>query len=144
MTTLPLNDIQIKEIAEKLDCGFNCYWNTSTNELIFIPEIDGFGDNEELWKDDLKKVKKDKKQIKIIEKPASRESFQIMENFVDNLIDANPDKKMLQFILQNKKPFANFNRFIHQSADLREHWFAHKNESFIELVREQIANLIEL
>jgi hypothetical protein len=142
MTTQPLNDIQIKEIAEQLDCGFNCYWNRNTNELVFIPDLDGISDDKELWEEELKKTKKNKKQWAIIEQPTSREGFQIMDNFVNDLSDANLNKKVLENILQNKKPFAQFNRFIHESADLRENWFAHKSASFIELVKEQIAIVV--
>ncbi len=142
MIAQPLNDDQIKEIAEQLDCGFVCYWNTSNNELIFIPEMDYFDGDQELWQEELKKVKKNKKQFKIIEKPTSRESFEIMENFVDDLSDTHRDKRILENILQNQKPFANFNRFIHESADLREIWFAHKNTSFIEFVKKQVVEMI--
>lgn len=33
-----LDKSKIKEIAENLDCGLNCYWNIKTNAILFLPE----------------------------------------------------------------------------------------------------------
>ena len=37
----------IKEIAQELDCGNECYYNLKTNEIIAIPNFSQVSDEEE-------------------------------------------------------------------------------------------------
>ena len=53
----------IREIAQELDCGFDCYYNSKTNEIIAIPNFAQFSDEDdfkEAFSDSLKKVEKHK------------------------------------------------------------------------------------
>ena len=53
----------IKEIAQELDCGNDCYYNSKTDEIIAIPNFSIISDDEafiECFGADLKKVKKNK------------------------------------------------------------------------------------
>ena len=80
----------INEIAQQLDCGNECYFNQKTKELICIPNADlmAMGDEEyykEVFKDDLKKVKSQKKDLIKFEVLESFESYKIMEDFKNQI-----------------------------------------------------------
>ena len=50
----------IKEIAQKLDCGFDCYYNPTTDEIVTIPNFGEMMDEDEFrdaFGAELKKVK---------------------------------------------------------------------------------------
>ena len=40
----------IKEIAENLDCGNDCYYNSITNEIVSFPNFSHIKDEEEFKK----------------------------------------------------------------------------------------------
>jgi len=100
----------IKKIAQELDCGFDCYYNSKTNEIVTIPNFSHIADEDdfkEAFRADLEKVKKHQADFMKIEVLQSFENFKIMELFVEQL----PDKKIqseLENVLANKKPFQNF------------------------------------
>ena len=44
----------VREIAQELDCGNECYYNRRTNEIIAIPDFSQISDEEEFkWVDNL-------------------------------------------------------------------------------------------
>lgn len=52
-----LTNEQIKEIAEQLDCGFRCFWNKETGELIITPDTSKHPEMDtEAWSDELEKL----------------------------------------------------------------------------------------
>ena len=117
----------IKKIAQELDCGFDCYYNSKTNEIVTIPNFSHIADEDdfkEAFRADLEKVKKHQADFMKIEVLQSFENFKIMELFVEQL----PDKKIqseLENVLANKKPFQNFKHKIDLS-DFRQNWFDFK------------------
>ena len=128
---------QIKEIAEQLDCGFCCYYHKITGEIVSIPDFeDSMPDSEEFYGEDLAKIKKDKKNYVIITKPSSREGFEIMENFIDEVEDIKL-RDELSNALNKKKPFGHF-KFIVENSAYRQAWFDFKVEQIQRLVIEQI------
>jgi len=107
-----------------LECGFDCFWNTETNELIFLPnESQSSIYDEEPWKEDRKKIKKKPKSYKCIEGMTSSESFRIMEDFAEILLDNNTLKTKLFNALNNWKPFRHFKELI-DFSDYRQNCFA--------------------
>ncbi len=129
----------IKEIAQELDCGFDCYYNSKTNEIVTIPNVSHIADEDdfkEAFQDDLEKVKKHQADFVKIEVLQSFESFKIMELFVEQL----PDIKLqaeLENVLANKKPFQNFkNRIDH--SNFRQNWFDFKQSKLEKIVENQL------
>ncbi|TKB98020.1 UPF0158 family protein [Pedobacter cryotolerans] len=117
---------QIKEITEQLDCGFCCYYNKISGEVVSIPDFeDTIDDIAEFYGEDLAKIKKDKKNFVIITKPSSREGFEIMEDFAQQLTDEMLQKKLLD-ALEKKRPFAHFKAIIEDASDYRQQWFDFK------------------
>jgi hypothetical protein len=129
----------IKEIAQELDCGNDCYYNPKTDEIIAIPNFSNVSDEEEFkecFKTDLKKVKKDKADLIKIEALEGFESFKIMERFIDQISDAE-FKTELENILERKKPFQNFKNSI-DNSDFRQEWFDFKKIELEKIVETQL------
>jgi len=108
----------VKEIAEYLGMGHIVFVNPKTLEIDFVPknyetftaDIDFDYDKVEDWIE--------------IEPLDSHESFMIMESFVESLPNSK-EKNRLADAIGGHKPFANFNRLIHNSEE-RENWFRYR------------------
>jgi len=108
----------VKEIADYLSMGHIVFVNQETLEMDNIPK-----DYDSMMTDyefDYDKVA-DWIEIKPLE---SHESYEIMESFVESLSDSK-EKEKLANAVEGYKPFANFNRLIHNSEE-RENWFAYR------------------
>jgi len=129
----------IKSIAQELDCGFNCYFNLQTEEIITIPGFSYMSDEEEFKKafeEDYKRIEQQKADLIKFEVLESFESFKIMEQFTEQL----PDEKLrieLVNILARKRPFQNFKNKVDQS-DFRQHWFDFKQKELEKRVEVEL------
>jgi hypothetical protein len=129
----------VREIAQELDCGNECYYNLKTNEIIAIPDFSQISDEEEfkeIFRKDFEKINQEKEDFIKIEILESFESFKIMERFIEQLNDQNL-KLELQAILQQKKPFQNFKYKIDHS-DFRQYWFDFKQNELEKIVKNQL------
>ena len=129
----------VREIAQELDCGNECYYNIKTNEIIAIPDFSQISDEEEfkeIFREHLEKINQKKEDFIKIERLESFESFKIMERFIEQLNDQN-FKLKLQDILQQKKPFQNFKHKIDQS-NFRQSWFDFKQNELEKIVENQL------
>ena len=129
----------IKEIAQELDCGNDCYYNTKTDEIIAIPNFSIISDDEafmECFGADLNTVKKNKSDIIKIEVLESFESFKIMKQFINQISDVQ-FKSRLENIIQNQKPFQNFKNSI-DNSDHRQKWFDFKKLELEKIVETKL------
>lgn len=129
----------IKEIAQELDCGNECYYNSKTAEIIAIPCFSSVLEEEEFrkyFKAELKAVKKDKADLIKIQVLESFESFKIMEQFIDQMTDTR-FKSELENILRKKKPFQNFKNSI-DNSNFRQEWFDFKKTELEKIVENQL------
>uniref|UniRef100_UPI00404AB931 UPF0158 family protein n=1 Tax=Flavobacterium sp. TaxID=239 RepID=UPI00404AB931 len=129
----------LNEIAQDISCGNICYYNPKTNEIIAIPDISqGFNEGEakEFFKEEIKKVKKQKKDLIKFEPLKSSKSFEIMERFAAQ-IDHKLFQSKLENILAQKKPFKQFKIEI-DNSDYREDWFAFKQKAVEKIIEEQL------
>lgn len=129
----------LKQIAQELDCGFDCYYNSKTDEIIAIPSFAQFSDEEdfkEAFSENLEKVEKHKTDFIKFETLESYESYKIMELFVEQLSDQNL-KSELENVLANKKPFQNFKHKIDHS-DCRQNWFVFKQNELEKRVENEL------
>jgi len=109
----------VKEIAEYLEMGHTVFVNPETLEIDSMPK-----DYDPIVTDDFD-FDYDKVEDWIeIEPLESHESFDIMESFVESLPNGK-EKNRLADAIGGYKPFANFNRLIHNSEE-REDWFKHR------------------
>lgn len=129
----------INEIAQELDCGNECYYNPKTNEIIAIPHYSIVFDEDEfqeLFKEDIEMIEKNKADLIKIDLLESSESFKIMELFTDQISNAQ-FKAKLKNILQERKPFQNFKNSIDHS-DFRQDWFDFKKNEMEKIVAMKI------
>ncbi|WP_233886207.1 UPF0158 family protein [Tenacibaculum piscium] len=129
----------VKQIAQELDCGFDCYYNSKTDEIVAIPNFVQFSDEEdfkEAFSESLEKVEKHKTDFIKFETLESFESFKIMELFVEQLSDQNL-KSELENVLVNKKPFQSFKHKIDHS-EFRQSWFEFKKSELKKIVENQL------
>ena len=130
----------IIEIAENLEFGLSCFFNIKTHALVFLPENyedeDDFSYMEE-WQNEFKKLKKDKKNFKEIERPKSFESFKMLTSFVESEDLPLEFKESLWTILEKNKPFRNFKHAV-ENSDFRENWFAHRTKWHLQWVQDSI------
>lgn len=129
----------IKEIAQELDCGFDCYYNPKTDEIITIPNFGEMMDEDDFqdaFGAELKKVKENKAELIKIEVLESFESFKIMERFVSQIVDEQ-FKAELENILERKKPFQNFKNRI-DNSDFRQKWFDFKTNELEKIVANEL------
>jgi hypothetical protein len=139
-----LTNEQIREIADQLDCGFRCFWNTETKDLIFVPDLSKHPDiDESAWDKENHILKSQWDKFKEIESLDSNDSFKIMGDFVDKLPDGISLKFELVNALKNKKPFSHFKYIIDNSGDYREAWFDFKQKWLQNWVQEKFSDLFE-
>lgn len=130
-----LNQEQIRDIAQEIDCGQTCYFNKKNGKTISIPNFeDDVSYYKRMFKDELQEVKRNAGDILEIHPPNSRESFRIMRNFIAQL-DNKRLAAQLSYALENRKPFRAFNALIDDSGPYRQQWFDFKEEQLIELVK---------
>jgi hypothetical protein len=128
----------IKEIAQELDCGNDCFYNIKTNEIITIPSFFETLDETEfkkIFQSDLTRIEKQKDDLIKFEVLESFQSFKIMEEFVRQLSDQQLQSE-LENILANKKPFQNF-KFIIEQTEFRNNWFEFKQSELEKIVKKQ-------
>ena len=133
-----MTEKEISKIAQELLTGFNCYINKDSNEIITIPDIDEFSDNYDLFEDQIKEIKRNRKRYREIERMDSHDSFKVMERFADSVSDDSLREKLL-IALQRPKPFANFKFEINNSGPYRQMWFDFQQEQQVEWVKDQLA-----
>lgn len=133
-----MTDQQLNEIADQLDFGFLCFIHKKTKALVVIPDELSHPDMDtESWEKDIKEINKHSKSYFEVEKMDSRESFKVMEDFVDTVDDGRIQDRLRES-LQRPKPFQNFRFDIDRSGPHRQKWFEFKKNRNIEWVKEQI------
>lgn len=128
---------QINELADNLDCGLRCFVHKEKKTILTIPDtINNPDSDSELWDKAKNEIKKDFDRYVEIEKMDTKESFRVMESFVDTVDDLQ-QKERFEEALRRPKPFANFKDEINNSGPYRQKWFDFKRQQMIEWVMEQ-------
>ena len=129
----------IREIAQELDCGFDCFYNSKTNEIIGLPNFSNIVDEDdfkEVFQVDLEQIEKHQADFIKFEALESFESFKIMELFVEQLSDKNFQLE-LKNVLTNRKPFQNFKSKIEYS-NFKQNWFDFKQHELEKRVESEL------
>jgi|SRR5688572_722151 len=135
---LTLTEDQIRQIANELDSGFSCFIHKVTAEIIAIPHDTSHPDMDmSAWKDDIKKVESKRKQYLVIDPLESRDSFDIMKDFTNQVEDEKLRSRLIS-ALNHRKPFSHFKFEIDNSGEYRQKWFDFKSNSLQQLVRKLI------
>jgi hypothetical protein len=131
----------VKNVAISIDCGVVCFINADTLEMevvlaTMINDPTEYRMLTGIDEDDLNLEHDNWDNCITVEPPESRESFRIMERFV-NRIDDKKLQKLLVNALEKRRPFANFKNVIDDS-EYREQWFAFKQRQLEEYVWQNI------
>lgn len=133
-----VTDKKINEIYQDLDCGMICYYNPLTEEIKSLPDFNSniFAE-EEMWKDVLIEIDANRDKFIRFEPMESNEFFRMMEGFIDS-IDNLRLKERLIHALNGRNPFRNFKYEIDNSGEYRQIWFDYKEQTYCELIKDQI------
>ena len=135
---MELTEEQIKSIAEDLDTGMKVYVNLETMEIkSIIDTIQHYDVDTEAWEEDINEIEENFDKYFQFERMDSRESFQVMEDFIETVEDKRLKEK-LELGLSLSKPFRNFKDIIDDENEYRKRWFAFKDARNIEFVKKQI------
>ncbi len=137
---MKLTGEQLKSIAEDLECGMKVYIHKGTKEIKSIINFDeNIYADKEAWAEDINEIEENYDKYVEFEKMSSRESFQVMEDFVKIVRDEELRGK-LELGLSLSKPFRNFKDIIDDEGEYRVKWFAFKSAKYIDYVKEQLDN----
>jgi len=127
-------------VAQDIDTGEVCFINIKTYEYEGVPKELLLNPDEyfDITGEEFKYKNWDN-YIKI-EPLESDASFEIMENFANNLSDVKLTN-MLSYALNNRKPFANFKNVI-DNSQYREQWFDYKQKQLEKYVYGEIIRAI--
>ena len=137
---IELTSSQIKEVAEYMDCGLSCFYHYKTKKLVNLVDRDGtYYDPIEEIEDEWEKIDNNWIEYFEFEKMESRDSFKIMESFIDE-VDDNVLQENLAKALNRPKPFWNFKYKLEYNNDYKKQWFQFKEKRMIEWIEDQIQN----
>ena len=134
---LHLSPEKINEIAEEIDSGCRCYINSSTGNFISIPK-DYDLDDTGAWDNDIKEIERNANKYFEIEPMSSKDTFNIMELFIDSIESGSKIKFELIDAIRRPKPFRHFRSIIDASGTIRENWFDFKKMKLIEHVKRRL------
>lgn len=128
----------LDNIADSLEAGFKGFIHRDTFEVVTYLDPGRYFDLDPVtYKEEMDKIKKNKKKFIEIEEMDSRESFRVMEEFAESL-ETSTTKIKLITALEGHKPFANFKHQIENSGDFRQLWFAFRREKNIEWIKNHL------
>lgn len=137
-TNLNITEAQIKEIAEDLDRGFECYIHKETGAMIKVP------DREQRYDMDTTAFEAEHEELEAnrfsyfeLQRMTSHDSFQVMENFAAE-VENNTLKGRLFTVLGQRKPFSNFKFIVDRLGPYRQQWFDFKAEQIQQWVKDKI------
>jgi hypothetical protein len=133
-----LNAADIAKIAEELDGGLKVFIHKTTNEILSMSDPD---EDDDSWQDEIKKLKASRSSFHQIKPMTSRESFEVMEAFAQQVTDENHLQSRLLDALRRRKPFQEFRRELNYSETHLDNWYAFRKKSYEDFVEQQLQRL---
>lgn len=136
---IKLTEEQISDIAQDLEAGLKCFIHKVTGEVKTLPdELNGNMEiDEELWQDVIDEIDNDEENFIVIEGMDSRESYMLMEKFIDTLEDKQIAARLSNAI-NVPKPFHTFRYELNYSDEYLKKWYAFKSQQMIEWVKKHL------
>jgi hypothetical protein len=98
----------IKDIVGDLDCGMKCFIHSVTKEIKVIPDTDKYLDIDlEAWSDTIEEIDNNFGDYIQIEGMDSRDSFKVMEAFIDTVDNERLREKLID-VLKSSKTISKF------------------------------------
>ena len=134
----------IKNIAEELEMGMKVYVNKKNMEIKTFLNFERMEFiDDEMWEEDINEIEENYDSYIKFENMDSRESYRVMEDFVETVED-NELRKKLELGLSLSRPFRNFKDIIDSGGEYRDKWFEFKNSKYIDFVKEQLEDYNKL
>lgn len=137
---MKLKEDIIREMADSLLCGMECYYHRPSNTFIEYPkdaEDHYMKWEENPWQEVIDKVENNPEEYITVEPMPSFRSFEVMEKFA-RIVDSLPFAARLLDVLSRKRPFRNFNDLVENDFDYRQDWFDFRLRENMEWVKDQI------
>ena len=100
---MKLPEQTIKSIAQDLDCGLVCYIHKETKEVISVIAPDNYHYADmEYWEKEIEEVENNAEQYLKIEKMPSRDAFQVMADFVEEVRNPRIQNKLITALNKRK------------------------------------------
>lgn len=94
----------IKEIAEQLDCGFRAFIHKTTGQLLFVPDENNLTEIDlDPWDEELEQLENNFTDYYEIDKWTSREAFEIMSEFADQVSDNNLQSRLFDALRKKSR-----------------------------------------
>lgn len=121
---MDLSAEKIKEIAEQLAFGWECYIHRETKEIFPMPNPYGeYADVELEYADEVKENFFDYIRIECI---PTHESFQFMEDFIEERVEDIKIRNRLINALNRRSPFRNFKDVLYNCKGALKIWEKYK------------------
>ncbi|MBK6773723.1 MAG: hypothetical protein IPG78_16640 [Ignavibacteria bacterium] len=136
---IKLTEEQISDIAQDLEAGLKCFIHKVTGEVKTLPDElnSNMEMDEELWQDVIDEIDNDAENFIVIEGMDSRESYILMEKFIDTLEDKQIAARLTNAI-NVPKPFHTFRYELNYSDEYLQKWYAFKSQQMIEWVKKHL------
>lgn len=129
-------------MAEELLTGMRVFIHKHSGEIIFVPnEMDMDCAEPEGWESEFNLLENNRYDYLEIDTMNSTQSFQVMEEFAEQLTENRILRVELLDALNRKKPFRAFKYVIDNAGKYREQWFDFRLEKTMYFVKKQIAVL---
>ena len=130
----------IKDIAENLEMGMNCWYNVKTGKLLTAPDrYKNFDIDDEIWEEVFSEIESGMDESIRFSGLKSHEEFKIMESFVEDEVSNPADRSKLFYALNQRKPFMQFKSAIHYDNVYLEKWYAYRLNWYINHVSQELA-----
>jgi hypothetical protein len=128
----------IKEIASIIDTGEVVFLHRETQEILSYPAPDRSGYNEyDYLAEEVLAITDAHPEMYIqFDPPDSRESYKIMEGFVD-ILKGDALRARVLDSLNSKKPFRNF-RVVIENEGIEDDWYDYKDAYLQMSVRDKL------
>lgn len=135
----------LNRMAEEILVGMRVFIHKISGEIIIVPnEMDLDYAEPEIWETELNLLENYRFDYFEIDPMNSTQSFQVMEEFAEQLMENKVLRVELLDALNRKKPFREFKFVIDNSGKYREQWFGFRLEKTMNWIKKQIADLNRL
>lgn len=132
-----LTESLINEIADDLDSGLLVHIDSQTLKTFPIPDFEhNIYAERENWQITIDEIENHEGELETYKPMDSYQAFKVMESFVDLVEDKRIQNRLI-YALNKSKPFKNFKYEIDYNDSVRDDWFAHKKNQYINWVNEQ-------
>lgn len=124
------------EIAEELNLGQVCYYNKKLKDFFCIPDTDDL--DADLFTEERKRIKNEKKDLIILRQPHSRVTFLLMEEFIQGIDDFEIQSELIEAISFDK-PFARFKQKA-RNYKIEGDWCKFRDAKHAEIIEKEIGS----